>query len=106
LQRFIYDGPTATHLDAGIWQDIGNAALWGAAQAQANQAILFDLARANDSVTQKDLLSGPDADIRQTALIDLEERFHIIYQPEPDAYAIRFGLLRAWLRQRKLGLKE
>jgi hypothetical protein len=105
VRQFIYDDLTVTHLDQGVWRDAGNVALWGEANAHVNQSLLLDLARADGPVTQDDLLSGPDADARQTALINLE-RFHIIHQPEPGVYAIRFGLLRTWLRWRKLGLKE
>jgi hypothetical protein len=104
VRQFIYDDLTVTHLDAGIWQDAGNTALWGVANARVNQSLLLDLARADGPVPQDDILSGPDADARQTALINME-RFHIVYQPEPGIYAIRFGLLRTWLRQRKLGLE-
>jgi ligand-binding sensor domain-containing protein/tetratricopeptide (TPR) repeat protein len=104
VRQFIYDDLTVTHLDAGIWRDAGSAALWGAANARVNQSLLLDLACAHGPVSQDDILSGPDSDARQTALINME-RSHIVYQPQPGAYAIRFGLLRTWLRQRKLGLE-
>ncbi|MDY7075917.1 MAG: NUDIX domain-containing protein [Chloroflexota bacterium] len=104
VERFIYDEQTVTHLDAGIWQDAGNPALWGEVQAQVNQALLLELARADEPVSQDALLDSPDADLRRTALINLE-RFHFIHQPEPGVYALRYGLLRTWLRRRKLGLE-
>ena len=105
IEHFIYDAQTVTHLDAGIWQDAGNVALWGEAQAKVNQAILLELARAEEPMTTEELLATANADARRTALINLE-RFHFIYQSEPDHYALRYGLLRIWLRRRKLGLKE
>ncbi|MCD4738209.1 MAG: hypothetical protein K8R89_02990 [Anaerolineae bacterium] len=104
VEHFIYDEQTVTHLDAGIWQDAGNPALWGEEQAQINQALLLELARADGPVPQDRLLDSPNADLRRTALINLE-RFHFIHQPEPGAYALRYGLLRTWLRRRKLGLE-
>ena len=104
VEHFIYDEQTVTHLDAGIWQDAGNPALWGEEQAKINQAILLELARADGSALRDRLLDSPDADLRRTALINLE-RFHFIHQPEPGAYALRYGLLRTWLRRRKLGLE-
>jgi hypothetical protein len=55
-------------------------------------------------VPQDQLLDSPDADLRRTALINLE-RFHFIHQSEPGACALRYGLLRTWLRRRKLGLE-
>jgi photosystem II stability/assembly factor-like uncharacterized protein len=103
VEHFIYDEQTVTHLDAGIWQDAGNPALWGEDQAQINQALLLELARADSPVPQDGLLDRPDADLRRTALINLE-RFHFIHQPEPGTYVLRYGLLRTWLRRRKLGL--
>ncbi|MCP4516158.1 MAG: hypothetical protein GY824_13145 [Delftia sp.] len=102
VERFIYDEQTVAHLDAGLWQDAGNPALWEA--AQANQALLLDLARAGGPLPQADLLAGPDADARRVALINLE-RYHFVHQAEPGAFAIRFGLLRTWLCRRKLGLE-
>jgi hypothetical protein len=104
VERFIYDDQTVAHLDDGIWQEAGNPALWGEVQAEVNQALLLELARADDPVSQSDLLSAPDADLRRTALINLE-RFHFIHQPEPEFYVLRYGLLRTWLRRRKLGLE-
>jgi len=104
VEHFIYDDQTVTHLDAGIWQDAGNPALWREAQAQVNQVLLLELARADDPVPQDDLLDNSDADLRRTALINLE-RFHFIHQPEPGVYSLRYGLLRTWLRRRKLGLE-
>ena len=105
IEHFIYDEQTVTHLDAGIWQDAGNQTLWGAEQAPVNQAILLDIARANEPLSKETLLDTSEADSRRTALINLE-RYHFIHQPEPGYYALCFGLLRIWLRRRKLGLKE
>jgi hypothetical protein len=104
VRDFIDDEQTVTHLDAGIWQDAGNAALWGEAQARINQAITLDLARADEPLSEESLLDAPDADARRTALINLD-RFHFIHQPEPGYYALCYGLLRIWLRRRKLGLE-
>jgi hypothetical protein len=105
VHQFIYDDMTVSYLDAGIWQDAGNPILWDGdkTKAEANQALLLDLATADNPVPKTDLLAGRDPS-RQTALINME-RFHIIHQPQPDKYTIRFGLLRSWLRQRKLGLE-
>jgi hypothetical protein len=104
VDHFIYDEQTVAHLDAGIWQDAGNPVLWGEAQAQVNRVLLLELARADSPVPQDALLDTPDADLRRTALINLE-RFHFIHQPEPGHYALCYGLLRTWLRRRKLGLE-
>ncbi len=104
VEHFIYDIQTVTHLDAGIWQDAGNAALWGEAQAQANQAILLALAQAEEPLSKEVLLNAPDADVRRAALIDLE-RFHFICPVESGAYTLRYGLFRTWLRRRRLGLE-
>lgn len=104
IEQFIYDEQTSVHLDAGIWQDAGNPALWGTEAPSVNQALLLDIARGGGPVLQAELLQGPDADMRLAALFNLE-RFHFIYQPEPRVYALRFGLLRTWLRRRKLGLE-
>ena len=104
VEHFIYDEQTVTHLDAGIWQDAGNPALWGEEQAQINQALLLELARADGPTPQDRLLDSPNADLRRTALINLE-RFHFIHQSEPGVYALRYGLLRTWLRRRQLGLE-
>jgi photosystem II stability/assembly factor-like uncharacterized protein len=104
IEHFIYDDQTVTHLDAGIWQDAGNISLWGKAQAQVNQEILLDLSRADEPLSEEAILDAPDVDTRRTALINLE-RFHFIHQPEPGYYALRYGLLRIWLRRRKLGLE-
>lgn len=105
IEHFIYDEQTTTNLDAGIWQDAGNVALWGETQSQVNQAMLLDLAQANEPLIRESLLAAPDADARRTALINLE-RFHFIYQPEPGFYALQYGLLRIWLRRRRLGLES
>lgn len=104
VHQFIYDDITVTHLDAGIWQDVGNASLWGSDNARVNQEILLELARAGNPVKMLDITSGPNSDARQATLFNLE-RFQVIFQPEPDTFAIRFGLLQKWLRQRKLGLQ-
>jgi hypothetical protein len=104
IEHFIYDAQTVTHLDAGIWQDAGNISLWGKAQARVNQEILLDLSRADEPLSEEAILDAPDVDTRRTALINLE-RFHFIHQPEPGYYALRYGLLRIWLRRRKLGLE-
>ena len=104
VEQFIYDEQTVTHLNAGIWQDAGNPVLWGEDQAQINQELLLELARADGPIPRDGLLDSPDADLRHTALINLE-RFHFIHQPEPRVYALRYGLLRTWLRRRKLRLE-
>jgi ligand-binding sensor domain-containing protein len=105
VRQFIFDDASVTHLDNGLWQEAGNAALWGSqVMANTNQALLRDLARADGAVPQAELLAAREADARQTALINLE-RYHLICQPEPDHYALQFGLLREWLRRRKLGLE-
>lgn len=101
-ERFIYDDATAQHLDEGIWQDVGNEKLWGVENAKLNQTILLELARAGEPQSIEIILNG-GTDTRQSALINLE-KFQVIYQPEPGAYAIRFGLLQKWLRRRVLGL--
>lgn len=102
VQQFIYDNATLTHLDHGLWQEAGNPTLWGEPGAQTNQIILLDIAGAETPPARSDLLHGPNADARRAALLNLE-RYHYIYQPEPGRYAIQFGLLREWLRKRKLG---
>jgi hypothetical protein len=105
VRQFIFDDASVTHLDNGLWQEAGNTALWGSQlMAGTNQALLRDLARADGAVPQAELLATRDADARQTALINLE-RYHLICQPEPDYYVLQFGLLREWLRRRKLGLE-
>ncbi len=104
IERFLYDRQTITHLDDGIWLDAGNPALWGQAQATINQALLLQLAQADDPLPTATLLDAPDAGLRRTALIDLE-RFHFVHQPRPGEYALCYGLLRTWLRRRKLGLE-
>lgn len=104
VRQFIYDDATVAHLDNGLWQEAGNASLWGQLAAKTNQAILIDLARAGAPLDQTELLKGSNVDARQTALINLE-RYHLIYQPQPGHYALQFGLLQAWLRRRKLGLE-
>jgi hypothetical protein len=104
VEQFIYDEQKVTHLDAGIWQDARNISLWGKTQADINQTILLELAEANDPLSKNDLLNGENVASRHTALINLE-RFHFIHQLEPGYYALRYGLLRIWLRRRKLGLE-
>lgn len=101
-QRFIYDDSTASRLRA-IWQDLGNEELWGVASAKENHVLLLDLARAGHPVRENDLLDHANANARRVVLINLE-RYHIIHQPQTGRYAIRFGLLKNWLRRRKLGL--
>lgn len=104
VKNFIQDNRTVAHLDEGIWQTAGAVELWGKEQAQVNQHILLDLARADEPLPEGIVLEGPSADERQTALIDLE-RFHFIHQPETGYYTIRYGLLHTWLRRRKLMLE-
>lgn len=105
VQRFINDPATGDKLlDQGIWQDAGNAALWDVEGAQANHSLLKDLARADGPMPRDQLIEHQDAKTRRTALLNLE-RFHIIYQPQPDMIAIRFALLRTWLRQHELELE-
>ena len=104
-EDFIYsDDKYVPHLDAGIWRDAGNPTLWGEVGGRINQILLLELARAREPIPRNRLQGGPDSDARRAALIGLE-RFQFIYQPEPDTFAIRFGLLREWLRRRKLGLE-
>jgi hypothetical protein len=81
VEHFIYDEKNHHTLDASIWEDAGKVALWGEMQAHVNQAILLDIARANEPLTRENLLATSEADARRTALINLE-RFHFIYQPE------------------------
>jgi hypothetical protein len=103
--RFVRDNDLALPLlDAGIWQEAGKAVLWGEVQAQCNQHILLELAQADNPLTEQVLLAGSDKKRRETALIDLEH-VHFIYQPDPGYYALRYGLLRTWLRDDKLGLE-
>lgn len=104
VKEFIYDEAMVTQLDDGIWKDAGNVNLWGDVKAAANQSLLLDIANKNIPLSEGELLSGTDADIKQVSLINLE-RFHIVYCPEPGFYAARFGLLHRWLRRRKLGLE-
>lgn len=61
IKRFIYDEQTVTHLDALIWQDAGNIALWGAEQAALNKSLLRELARADGPLPEARLLDAPDA---------------------------------------------
>ena len=103
-ERFIYDEETVYHLKENLWRDAGNSALWGEEQAKVNHALLLTLARADGPLPQERLLDGPDTDQRREALFRLE-RFHLIYQPESGVYALQYGLLRRWLRRRKLGLE-
>ncbi len=103
-ERFIYDGETAYHLEQNLWRDAGNPTLWGEKQARINHLLLLELARAEQPLSKAHLLDGPQADLRREALLRLE-RFHLIHQPEPGIYALRYGLLRAWLRRRRLGLE-
>lgn len=101
--HFIYSDQTVPYLDAGIWQDAGNTHLWSSPeQAQENQNVLLELARADGLVSTEHLLS-PNPTIRRESLIGLTN-YGIIHDPEPGLYTIKFGLLRQWLRHRKLGL--
>ena len=103
-ERFIYDEKTARLLVENFWRDAKDPTLWGEEQAQVNRALLLTLARADGPLPQERLLDGPDTDQRREALFRLE-RFHFIHQPELGVYALRYGLLRRWLRRRKLGLE-
>jgi hypothetical protein len=104
VDHFIYDMQTVRYLEEGIWKDAGNISLWGEKQAKVNQEILLELARADEPLTKDALLEATGADIRRASLISLE-RFHFVHQPDPGHYALRYGLLRIWLRRRKLGLE-
>lgn len=105
VHHFIYNDKTVHHLDAGIWQDAGNEHLWGGQeQAQENQTILTEIARENGRVPKAKILEQNRA-LRQELLIGLKN-YGILSEPEPDLYIITFGLLREWLRYRKLGLGE
>ena len=68
VHQFIYDDETVTRLDAGIWQEAGNKALWGAEAAMINQEIILEIASASKPVSIKELLSTSDAVLRQAAL--------------------------------------
>ena len=103
VQRFIHDEATVAHLDAGIWRDVGSPTLWGEL-ATLNQELLLQLAAAPGPLSEHELLAGPEPNARRSALINLEH-FHLINRPRPEQIVIRFGLLRAWLRQRRLGLE-
>jgi hypothetical protein len=103
VHHFIYSDQTVPYLDAGIWQDAGNAHLWSSPeQAEENQSVLLELAKADGLLSTEDLLS-PNPAVRRESIIGLTN-YGIIYDPEPGLYAIKFGLLREWLRHRKLGL--
>lgn len=103
VHHFIYSDQTVPYLDAGIWQDAGNVHLWSSPeQAEENQNVLLELAKADGLLSTEDLLS-PNPVVRRESIIGLTS-YGIIYDPEPGLYAIKFGLLREWLRHRKLGL--
>jgi tetratricopeptide (TPR) repeat protein len=104
VDYFILNEETVTHVDAGIWRDAGNEALWSEAGGRINQSLLLDLARAGESLPREELLGGVNRNARLNALINLE-RIHIVYNPTPDTCAIKFGLLQEWLRRRKLGME-
>jgi tetratricopeptide (TPR) repeat protein len=104
IEKYVFMEDYTTDLDGGLWQDAGKVALWGEDGARENQRLLLRLAAAQAPLPEDVVLEGADREVGKTALFNLEQ-FHFINQPAPGSYAIRFGLLRRWLRNRKLGLE-
>lgn len=95
--------------DIGLWQEAGNAQVWGEIPARTNQSILIDLARAATPLCEEDLIAGNDSAARRAALYALKDLSLIrTIEQEPTTinphYGITYGLFRHWLRRVQLGL--
>jgi hypothetical protein len=106
VNELLIDPKFDYQLEEGFWNDAANEHLWdGPEYAQANQAILLEMAQAGQPLHETTLLNRPDRDLRRRAILGMRD-FHIIHEPEPGYYAIRCLLFCEWLRRRKLHLEQ